>query len=555
MKNKTIKIIFVSFIAVAVVLACVLTAVLAGGTGSHTTSQGIEYTVNGGKLTITGYSGESADITIPSSIVGRKVTSISAEAFKGSSVKNIIFDGEFKSLVIEKEAFSNATSLIYVALPEGLTSIGESAFYGCTSLTHIDFPSTLDTISKSAFYGCTSLNYSNNKEDVLTIPDATTTIGEYAFYNCRELVTVYVSPQLENISNYAFQGCTNLNTFSVDVFSDSARTLGVKTIGEYAFYNAKLMSFPISSVTTTIGQYAFAKNSYNNSSASIATLNVPASVTTIGDYAFSEMQSLTTVTFAGKSLTLGKGVFSKSTRLSGVTLPEEQTSIPALAFYGCNALTVFEIPARITEIGDGAFTDIGGNISSTSSSEIKLSVNASNRNFKVVALDDYYYFSSDKTEGVARKHKVLLSYDGSRLISYIGQYNSSNSSPMRNNKNARMFNFLESGNIQDSLNTIGDYAFAGTNISYLVIPSNVTAIGEFFTSESTITNIYFSNNTCSFEELTFAGNTNEINILVHGMSSGNITEQIDAIVDKKGVLNDDYTVKINQVEEWDMSIS
>lgn len=554
MNKKTIKIIFVSFIAVAVVLAVVLTAVLAGGTGSHTTSQGIEYTVENGKLTITGYSGESTDVTIPSSIVGRKVSKIATNAFKGSKVKNVIFDGKFKSLVIEKESFSNSTSLIYVALPEGLTEIGESAFYGCTELTHIDFPSTLTTISKSAFYGCKSLNYSNNKENVLRLPEATTTIGEYAFYNCTALVTVYASTELESVSNYAFQGCTNLNNFTADTSANVANTLSVKTFGEYAFFNTKLTALPISSSTTNIGKYAFAKNSYNNSSASIATLKVPASVTTIGDYAFSEVQSLTTVTFDGTSVNLGVGVFSKSPKLANVTLPAEQTSIPSLAFYGCSAFVKFEIPANITNIGDGAFSNIGSNYSSSSTSHIQLTVAANSRSYKIVQLQDYYYFATNETEGTARKHSVLLSYDGSRLVSYIGQYNSSNCSPERNNKSKRLFNFLEAANIQESLNTIGSYAFAGSKITYLALPSQVTVVNSFFISESSISNVYFSSNTCALDELAFAGNTNEINVFTVRMNEGNITEQIDAIVEKNGVLNDDYTVKINPVEEWDRTI-
>lgn len=555
MNKKTIKIIFVSFIAVAVVLAVVLTAVLAGGTGSHTTSQGLEYTVENGKLTVTGYSGESSDVTIPSSIVGRKVSKIATDAFKGSKVKNVVFEGNFKSLVIEKEAFSNSTSLIYVALPEGLTEIGESAFYGCTELTHVDFPSTLTTISKSAFYGCKSLNYSNNKENTLCLPEATTTIGEYAFYNCTALVNVYASTQLEHVSNYAFQGCTNLNSFTANTSEDVANTLSIKTFGEYAFYNTKLTALPIGSSTTTIGKYAFAKNSYNNSSASVATLKVPASVTTIGDYAFSEVQSLITVTFDGTSVNLGVGVFSKSPKLANVTLPSEQTSIPSLAFYGCGAFVKFEIPANITNIGDGAFSNIGSNYSASSSSSIQLTVAANNRSYKIVPLEDYFYFSSNETEGVSRKHSVLLSYDGSRLVSYIGQYDSSNCSPERRNKNKRLFNFLEAPNIQNSLNTIGSYAFAGSKITYLAIPSQVTIINSFFTSESSTTNIYFKGNTCTLDELAFAGNKNEINVFVVRMNEGNITQQIDAIVDKNGVLNDDYTIKINRVEEWDTMIN
>ena len=44
-----------------------------------------------------------------------------------------------------------------IALPAGITSIGESAFRECASLTSIALPAVLTSLGQDAFYGCASL--------------------------------------------------------------------------------------------------------------------------------------------------------------------------------------------------------------------------------------------------------------------------------------------------------------------------------------------------------------------------------------------------------------
>ena len=44
-----------------------------------------------------------------------------------------------------------------IALPAGLTSLGESAFGRCSSLTWIELPACLTSLGEHAFQGCSSL--------------------------------------------------------------------------------------------------------------------------------------------------------------------------------------------------------------------------------------------------------------------------------------------------------------------------------------------------------------------------------------------------------------
>ena len=122
-----------------------------------------------------------------------------------------------------------------------VTSIGEHAFYDCNALTSITIPNTIKKIGSDAFYGCYALAriyitdiaswcgidfeyyrtrpYSNplwycpslyiNEEIVkdLIIPDTVTSIGNYAFYNCKGLNSVTIPNSITSIGEYAFCSC------------------------------------------------------------------------------------------------------------------------------------------------------------------------------------------------------------------------------------------------------------------------------------------------------------------------------------------------------------
>ena len=94
-----------------------------------------------------------------------------------------------------------------------VTTIRFEAFGGCSNLTSVTIPDSVTTIWATAFGGCSSLREFNGKyasedgrclivDDTLnsfapaglteyTIPDSVTTIGNYAFYSCSSLTSVY----------------------------------------------------------------------------------------------------------------------------------------------------------------------------------------------------------------------------------------------------------------------------------------------------------------------------------------------------------------------------
>ena len=72
----------------------------------------------------------------------------------------------------------------YVTIGDKVTSIGNYAFSDCRGLTSITIPDSVTGISAYAFCGCTGLTS-------ITIPDSVTSIGVSAFSGCNSLEKIY----------------------------------------------------------------------------------------------------------------------------------------------------------------------------------------------------------------------------------------------------------------------------------------------------------------------------------------------------------------------------
>ena len=68
-------------------------------------------------------------------------------------------------------------TVTYEDIEYGVTSIGEKAFYDCTNLLSINIGNSVTSVGQYAFYGCESLTSA-------TIPNSVTTIGIFGFYRC-----------------------------------------------------------------------------------------------------------------------------------------------------------------------------------------------------------------------------------------------------------------------------------------------------------------------------------------------------------------------------------
>ena len=261
MKKKFRKVISTCLAAIMLLSTAAVAPISASAAQTLAVSTGytngdFEYEIlYGGTARITDYTGSATELTIPSEIDGKKVTSIGECAFYG------------------------CTSLESVTIPDSVTEIDKYAFYYCTSLSSINVDGgnakylSIDGVlfDKEAR---TLLAYPEGKKDsVYSIPDSVTEIGKYAFYRCTSLTSVMIPDSVTGIGDFAFYRCTSLTSVTIP---DS-----VIEIGNYAFWDCtSLTSITIPDSVTSIGYGAF------ENCTSLTSVIIPASVNFIGDYAF-----------------------------------------------------------------------------------------------------------------------------------------------------------------------------------------------------------------------------------------------------------------------------
>ena len=95
-------------------------------TSTQTDTPHFLYMVNNNKATLTGYTGNTTHLVIPSAIDGYAVYDIADNAFSSSTLKSITISNGICR--IDWFAFAACTNLESITIPSSVTSIGYSAF-------------------------------------------------------------------------------------------------------------------------------------------------------------------------------------------------------------------------------------------------------------------------------------------------------------------------------------------------------------------------------------------------------------------------------------------
>ena len=220
--------------------------------------------------------------------------------------------------------FSDATKLTTITLPEeientlpeGIEIKEGSTFSGCTNLQEIELPASITKINDSMFAGCTSLK---------TVTAKVTTIGESAFNGCTKLETMDLH-KVTSLGAYAFYNCKAL--------SGKIDLSGLDTIPGMAFaYDENITAIQFNNTLRSIGMWAFIK-------AGTTTIELPDTVESIGSYAFYYSKLKGALQLPDSLKTLGGGAFSGCAGIEAVAIGPNLTDIPASAFDGCPLKTV-----------------------------------------------------------------------------------------------------------------------------------------------------------------------------------------------------------------------
>ncbi len=223
--------------------------------------------------------------------------------------------------------FANNENLVYVEMPQYFDEIPANSFQNCYNLLGVDFPDNVSKIGDYCFAGCSNLVDGN-------LPNTLTSIGAYAFQdtstvipsdlshctqisegafqNCKG-VTEIIYPALSSISNYCFDGCSNLTKFT---FSDRD---SVSLIGTAAFRGTGIDKFEVPEHVNVIRDYTFA-NCPNLTTLYLYNNTTGTGVTTESTFTYTEIDEET-----GEEVEVEETTYSFS--LDGID------SINAYAFY------------------------------------------------------------------------------------------------------------------------------------------------------------------------------------------------------------------------------
>lgn len=247
------------------------------------------------------------DIIIPSMItyeeVDYKITRIGSDAFKDCidltsiTIPNSVtyfVDGSFEGCSnLKLVVFNNNADIRFkdifgsqvekYILGEEVTSIGEQAFSECSDLISIEIPNSVTTIKYGAFYGCSKLAS-------VIIPNSVKTIETNAFNGCYGLNTVTIGSGIESVKDikYAFPIGWSLKKIIINNNALIANSYDLDS-SMYSIFKEFAEEYILGDNVTCIGDYAF------NGCGGMKSIIIPNSVNSIGRYAFHFCRILTNI--------------------------------------------------------------------------------------------------------------------------------------------------------------------------------------------------------------------------------------------------------------------
>ena len=391
--------------------------------------------------------------------------------YEGQTLTYTVLDEDAKTVETKEGTYFNGGNIVTgdVKLPAtvydgdneySVVAIGNYAFYDCRELTSVDISNSVTTIGDDAFSNCRGLTS-------IDIPNSVTSIGGSAFSNCENLTSFTIPSSVSSIGSFAFYFCSRLKDLIVED-SDNSIYFGDRVLEESPIENL-YMGRNWTSYTTNKSISPYVKtvklgdkvtelpNKAFSGCRYLPSINIPNSVTSIGKSAFADCTGLTSIDIPNSVTSIGTSAFFYCTGLTSVDIPNSVTTIGNSVFIGCTGLTNIDIPNSVTTIGNYAFSSCG-----------------------------------------------LTSIDIPNSVTSIGEgaFDSCTG--------------LTSVDIPESVTTIGKSVFEGcTGLTNVIIPNSVTSIGESaFDNCSGLTSIDIPNSVTSIGESAFSNCTGLTSVLI-----------------------------------------
>ena len=422
-------------------------------------------TLEDGTIEIVSYKGKRRYLTVPDEIDGKTVSSIGIRAFEGNTrLREVILPSGLRT--IRENAFDDVTRLRAVSFTgASLHTIEREAFSDCSSLRTLELPDSVVAIDNSAFAGCSVLSSVQLSEN-----SALERIGTGAFAQTN-LRSLYLPAHVSKFDGSALAYCRNMRSITLHpdngafvvqdgmVLSADRKTLvyypaaltgtltvpeGVTAIGSMACAASEIIQVQLPQSLTLIRDLGFAD-------AKLQSVCIPANLIKIDTGAFQRNKDLTSLIYSTFTQLeeIGNAAFSECEQLSEVLLPGTLKLLGHHAFDNCQSITDIVIPDSVESIGNSAFQNCNALETVTFSPGCKVAL---------IPDDCFSYCIKLKTVTFSDRIQALGTFAFQHCYSL------------------RSLNF----GADSALTTVGDYCFyACSSLNQMQLPDAVEEIGRY----------------------------------------------------------------------------
>lgn len=180
----------------------------------------------------------------------------------------------------------------------------------------------------STAYSCAIIGVKDKTITKAVIPDYVTSIGDGAFYMCKELEKIIISDSVTSIGQVAFLDCNGLKFNEYD----NALYLGNENNPYYALIKVK--SKDITHCIISEGCKVVSDSAFQDCT-SLTSITIPDGLTFIGDKSFYNCSGIDSITISKGVTSIGNGAFGGCSGVIRVTIPNSVKNIGVIAFSDC----------------------------------------------------------------------------------------------------------------------------------------------------------------------------------------------------------------------------
>jgi len=302
---------------------------------------------------VTGYTGSSSDLEIPSSLGGYIVGAINGSAFEGNSVLTSITLpngnpacnltlglGCFKDCInLKKVSIGYNTYYQQYIYPGYGPYMGVSPFDGCTAIEELFIDSDLG-YAAIPVNSLKTLTFGDHVTTIANISDG----GDGIRQDMVNLESLIVGKNVKEIQDHSFIGSSKLSSVVLPE--------GLEIIGPLAFRNCtNLPSIELPTTLTQIDDEAFADCK------SLTSITIPGGIERVGDMAFAGCDKLEKLVVEEGVKEIGKYTFGECKMLKDISLPEGLLVLDGSAFANCYSLNEITIPSTVVAMIEGTFAN------------------------------------------------------------------------------------------------------------------------------------------------------------------------------------------------------